>query len=95
MGRVGSWKPSWAPTPIPSQPTEALPSSRRSGDKILLVFEFLLRNRGSLLRVLPLPHPGPPGPARRSIFYFSIERMVHTERHSQTHLFTQWVSPGL
>lgn len=81
MGRVGSWKPSWAPTPIPSQPTEALPSSSRSGDKILLVFDFSLRSRGSLLRVLLLPRPGPPGPACRSRFYFSIERVAHAERH--------------
>lgn len=47
MGRVGSWKPSWAATPIPSQPTEALPSSSRSGDKILLVLEFHSEARGA------------------------------------------------
>lgn len=48
MWRVGSWRPSWAPTPTPSRPTEALLSSSRSG-KILLVFQFLLTSRGSLL----------------------------------------------
>lgn len=59
-GRVGSWRPSWAPTPIPSRPTEALPSSSRSGDRILVVFQFLLRSRGSpAVGVLLRSHPGP------------------------------------
>lgn len=62
-GRVGSWRPSWAPTPIPSRPTEALPSSSRSGDRILVVFQFLLRSRGSpAVGVLLRSHPGPVGP---------------------------------
>lgn len=48
-GRVGSWRPSWVPTPIPSQPTEALPSSSRSGDRILLVLEFFAQKQGGAL----------------------------------------------
>lgn len=69
VGRVGGWRPSWAPTPIPSGSTEALPSSSRSGDTIFLVLVFA-QTQESALRVLLLP-PGP-----RSTFYYSGQRVA-------------------
>lgn len=61
--RVGSWRPSWAPTPIPSQPTAALPSSSRSGDKMVLVSVFTQKQGEARCEgaatALPCPAPLP------------------------------------
>ena len=69
MGRVGSWRRSWALTPIPSWPTEALPSSGTSGDKILLVSVFTQKQGEAQCESAPAALPWPLGPAHRLKFY--------------------------
>lgn len=54
----GSWRRSWTLTPIPSWPTEALPSSGTCEDKILLVSVFTQKQGEAQRESSCPPYPG-------------------------------------